>query len=251
MPIESGMLNKALENAQRKVEVFYYDQRKQVFEYDEVLNIQRKAIYAQRRKVLEGNELTEIILEYVNETIDELVLAQINPEIPPEEWDLTGLIELLQQLIPLMAGLTPQQLQDFSLSELQADLKTQARFAYESKLEFIESIQPGLMLQAERFFILQNIDNLWREHLQQMEALREAIGLRGYGQKDPLVEYKNEGYQMFLEMLNQIRRNVVNAIYNFQPTYVQPNDSNIFEGSDVFEVEFGDDDEGDDGGVIV
>ncbi len=237
MPIESGMLTKALENAQRKVEVFYYDQRKQVFEYDEVLNIQRKAIYAQRRKVLEGDDISDMITDYVSETIDEIVLAQINPELPPEEWDMTAMISILQQLIPLLAGLTADQLQDFSLTELQEELKTQARLAYESKSEFINGMQDGLMGQAERYFILQNIDNLWREHLQQMEALREAIGLRGYGQKDPLVEYKNEGYQMFLEMLNQIRRNVVGAIYNFQPTYTQPMDL----GTDIVEAEFFDD----------
>ncbi|WP_218080609.1 preprotein translocase subunit SecA [Anthocerotibacter panamensis] len=253
MPIESGMLTKALENAQRKVEVFYYDQRKQVFEYDEVLNIQRKAIYTQRRKVLEGEGLTELVQEYIDQTVGELVLSQINPDVPPEEWDLTGLIGLLQQLIPLLSDLTPAQLQDFSLSELQTELKTQARLAFESKSEFINTIQPDLMEQAERFFFLQNMDNLWREHLQQMEALREAIGLRGYGQKDPLVEYKNEGYQMFLEMLDQIRRNVVTALYNFQPTYNPPPTS-----MDVLEAEFGDfsideDDEDDDedGGILV
>ncbi|WP_287129047.1 preprotein translocase subunit SecA [Candidatus Cyanaurora vandensis] len=244
MPIESGMLTKALENAQRKVEVFYYDQRKQVFEYDEVLNIQRKAIYAQRRKVLENIDMDKTIQDYMEETIDEIVLAQINPEIPPEEWDLTGLISSLQQLIPLLADLTPDQLQEFSLVELQAELKTQARLAYESKTEFINTVQPELMQRAESFFILQNMDNLWREHLQQMEALREAIGLRGYGQKDPLVEYKNEGYQLFLEMLSQVRRNVVVALYNFQPTYVQPNLD-----YDVVEADFSDFEDGE-GGML-
>ncbi len=235
MPIESGMLTKALENAQQKVEVFYYDQRKQVFEYDEVLNIQRKAIYTQRRRALESDSLTEVVWEYISETIDELVLSQINTDIPPEEWDLTTLVQILQQLIPLLSDLTPAQLQEFSLSELQEDLKTQAKFAYESKAEFIDSIQPGLMVQAERFFILQNIDNLWREHLQQMEALREAIGLRGYGQKDPLIEYKNEGYEMFLQMLVQVRKNVVHAVYNFQPTYTPPAEQ---DDDDVLEAEF-------------
>jgi preprotein translocase subunit SecA len=95
------------------------------------------------------------------------------------------------------------------------------RTAFELKENQVEQIRSGLMKEAERFFILQQIDTLWREHLQAMEALRESVGLRGYGQKDPLIEYKNEGYDMFLEMMTQMRRNVIYSMFMFQPQMPQ------------------------------
>ena len=226
MPIESKMLTKTLENAQRKVETYFYDTRKQVFEYDEVMNNQRKAIYTQRRNALEGGDTRAVVITYIEETMEEVVNAFINPEIPPEEWNLTALIEAVQKVIPLLSDLKPEQLRDLNLVELIAEIKRQSLLAYEAKEASINSLQPDmpdLMRYYERQFILQEMDSMWREHLQQMEALREAIGLRGYGQKDPLVEYKNEGYQMFLEMLEQIRRNVMYKLYNFQPNYAQQN----------------------------
>jgi preprotein translocase subunit SecA len=103
------------------------------------------------------------------------------------------------------------------MEELKAFLQEQMRNAYDIKEGQIEAQNPGLMRQAERFFILQQIDTLWREHLQAMDALRESVGLRGYGQKDPLIEYKNEGYDMFLEMMTQMRRNVIYSMFMFQP----------------------------------
>ncbi|MBC8123860.1 MAG: preprotein translocase subunit SecA [Gemmatimonadaceae bacterium] len=223
MPIESGLLTKSLENAQRKVETFYYDQRKQVFEYDEVMNNQRKALYVERRRVLMGDDLSTVVREYIDETVKELVKAHINPELPPEEWDLGNLVGAMQQLIPLLENqLSPEKLAELSAIELEEDLKAQARLAYETREEYINAVQPGLMAEAERYFILNQIDSLWREHLQQMDALRESIGLRGYGQKDPLIEYKNEGYAIFLDMQTEIRRNVVYSLYHFQPQYTAP-----------------------------
>ncbi|BAC89777.1 preprotein translocase subunit SecA [Gloeobacter violaceus] len=225
MPIESGLLTKSLENAQRKVETFYYDQRKQVFEYDEVMNNQRKAIYAERRRALEGQDLSAVVREYIDQTVDEIVRAHVNAERPPEEWELPALIQDLQQLIPLLENqLDAVKLGEFSAVELEEDLKSQALLAYETREEYINAIQPDLMREAERYFILNQIDTLWREHLQQMDSLREMIGLRGYGQKDPLIEYKNEGYELFLQMLVEVRRNVVFALYHFQPQYNPPID---------------------------
>jgi preprotein translocase subunit SecA len=103
------------------------------------------------------------------------------------------------------------------VTEIKAFLHEQARIAYDLKEAQIDQIQLGLMRQAERFFILQRIDTLWREHLQQMDALRESVGLRGYGQKDPLIEYKSEGYELFLDMMVNIRRDVVYSLFMFQP----------------------------------
>ncbi|EGJ34254.1 MULTISPECIES: preprotein translocase subunit SecA [Moorena] len=217
MPIESGMLTSSLENAQKKVETFYYDTRKQVFEYDEVMNNQRRAIYAERRRVLEGLDLKEQVIQYAEKTMSDIVDAYVNPELPPEEWDLESLVGKVKEFVYLLQDLEPQHLEDMTVGEIKTFLHEEVRKAYDIKEAQVDQIQPGLMRQAERFFILNQIDNLWREHLQSMDALRESVGLRGYGQKDPLIEYKQEGYEMFLEMMIDIRRNVVFSLFQFQP----------------------------------
>ncbi|NJM56188.1 MAG: preprotein translocase subunit SecA, partial [Synechococcales cyanobacterium RU_4_20] len=221
MPIESGMLTRSLEGAQKKVETYYYDLRKQVFEYDEVMNNQRRAIYAERRRVLEGQDLKEQMIKYAELTIDDIVEYYINPELPSEEWEVGKLVNKAKEFIYLLEDLQPAQLEDLSVEEIQAFLYEHVRIAYDRKEAQVDQIEPGLMRKAERFFILQQIDTLWREHLQQMDGLRETVGLRGYGQKDPLIEYKNEGYELFLEMMTSIRRNVVYSLFEFQPQ-VQP-----------------------------
>jgi len=217
MPIESGMLTRSLEGAQKKVETYYYDIRKQVFEYDEVMNNQRRAVYAERRRVLEGRDLKKQVLGYGERTMDDIVEAYVNPELPPEEWDLSRLTGKVKEFVYLLQDLQPEQLQGLNMEELKAFLHEQLRIAYDLKEVQIEELRDGLMREAERFFILQQIDTLWREHLQSMDALRESVGLRGYGQKDPLIEYKNEGYDMFLEMMTQMRRNVIYSMFMFQP----------------------------------
>ncbi|MEI6443421.1 MAG: preprotein translocase subunit SecA [Nostocales cyanobacterium ELA583] len=217
MPIESGMLTRSLEGAQKKVETYYYDIRKQVFEYDEVMNNQRRAIYAERRRVLEGQDLKEQVIKYAEKTMDDIVDYYINPDLPSEEWELEKLVDKVKEFVYLLADMQSVQLEDMVMMEIKAFLHEQARIAYDMKEAQIDQIQPGLMRQAERFFILQRIDTLWREHLQQMDALRESVGLRGYGQKDPLIEYKSEGYELFLDMMVNIRRDVVYSLFMFQP----------------------------------
>jgi preprotein translocase subunit SecA len=221
MPIESGMLTRSLEGAQKKVETYYYDIRKQVFEYDEVMNNQRKAVYGVRRRVLEGKELKSQVIEFGEKTVNEIVDAYVNPDLPPEEWDLTRLLDKVKEFIYLLQDLQPEQLQGLSIDELKAFLQEQLRNAYDIKEGQVDQVRPGLMREAERFFVLQQIDTLWREHLQAMDSLRESVGLRGYGQKDPLIEYKNEGYDMFLEMMTQMRRNVIYSMFMFQPQVPQ------------------------------
>ncbi|CAH2573987.1 Protein translocase subunit SecA [Planktothrix rubescens] len=217
MPIESKLLTRSLENAQRKVETYYYDIRKQVFEYDEVMNNQRRAIYAERRRVLEGQDLKEQVIKYGEQTMDDIVEAYINPDLPSEEWDLESLVTKSKEFVYLLADLTAEQLVDLSVDEIKTFLHEQLRNAYDMKENQVNQIRPGLMREAERFFILQQIDTLWREHLQQMDALRESVGLRSYGQKDPLIEYKSEGYELFLDMMTDIRRNVIYSMFQFQP----------------------------------
>ncbi len=217
MPIESGMLTRSLESAQKKVETYYYDIRKQVFEYDEVMNNQRRAVYNERLRVLKGNDLKRQVIGYGERTMEEIVEAYINPDLPPEEWDIDQLISKVKEFIYLLNDLKSTDVSVLSLEELKNYLQEQLRIAYDLKEAQIEQFRPGLMREAERFFILQQIDNLWREHLQSMDSLRESVGLRGYGQKDPLIEYKNEGYDMFLEMMTNMRRNVIYSMFMFQP----------------------------------
>ncbi len=217
MPIESGMLTRSLESAQKKVETYYYDIRKQVFEYDEVMNNQRKAVYSERLRVLQGIDLKRQVIGYGERTMYEIVEAYINPDLPPEEWNIDQLISKVKEFIYLLDDLKADDIKLLSIEELKNYLQEQLRIAYDLKESQIEKIRPGLMREAERFFILQQIDNLWREHLQSMDSLRESVGLRGYGQKDPLIEYKNEGYDMFLEMMTNMRRNVIYSMFMFQP----------------------------------
>ncbi len=217
MPIESGMLTRSLESAQKKVETYYYDIRKQVFEYDEVMNNQRKAVYGERLRVLQGVDLKKQVIGYGERTMDEIVEAYINPDLPPEEWDIDQLISKVKEFIYLLNDLKKEDVTLLSVEELKNYLQEQLRIAYDLKESQIEKFRLGLMREAERFFILQQIDNLWREHLQSMDSLRESVGLRGYGQKDPLIEYKNEGYDMFLEMMTNMRRNVIYSMFMFQP----------------------------------
>ena len=217
MPIESKMLTRSLEGAQKKVETYYYDIRKQVFEYDEVMNNQRKAIYAERRRVLEGLDLKEQVLVYAEKTMDEIVEAYVNPELPPEEWDMEKMLDKVKEFIYLLEDVSVEDMADMTVPEMKVFFHEEVRKAYDMKENQVDRVRAGLMREAERFFILQQIDNLWREHLQSMEGLRESVGLRGYGQKDPLIEYKQEGYEMFLEMMIDIRRNVVYSLFQFQP----------------------------------
>ncbi|KAI6697652.1 hypothetical protein NL676_017771 [Syzygium grande] len=223
LPIESKMLTKALDEAQRKVENYFFDIRKQLFEYDEVLNSQRDRVYAERRRALESDDLQSLIIEYAELTMDDILEANVGPDAPVESWDLEKLIAKLQQYCYLLNDLTPDLLRSkgSSYEDLQGYLRLRGREAYMQKREIVEKQAPGLMTEAEKFLILSNIDRLWKEHLQALKFVQQAVGLRGYAQRDPLIEYKLEGYNLFLDMMAQIRRNVIYSIYQFQPVLVK------------------------------
>ncbi|KAJ4765987.1 Protein translocase subunit SecA [Rhynchospora pubera] len=223
LPIESQMLTKALDEAQRKVENYFFDIRKQLFEYDEVLNSQRDRVYAERRQALVSDNLQSLIVEYAELTMDDILQANIGIDTPRESWDLEKLIAKLQQYCYLLNDLTPKLLASkcSTYEELQEYLRLRGREAYFQKTEIVEKQAPGLMREAERFLILSNIDRLWKEHLQALKFVQQAVGLRGYAQRDPLIEYKLEGYNLFLDMMAQIRRNVIYAVYQFQPLMVK------------------------------
>lgn len=223
LPIESKMLTKALDEAQRKVENYFFDIRKQLFEYDEVLNSQRDRVYTERRRALKSNDLQSLVIEFAELTMDDILEANIGMDAPKESWDFEKLIAKLQQYCYLLDDLTPDLLRSkcSSYEELQDYLRLRSREAYFQKRDIVEKQAPGLMKEAERFLILSNIDRLWKEHLQAIKFVQQAVGLRGYAQRDPLIEYKLEGYNLFLEMMAQIRRNVIYSIYQFQPVLVK------------------------------
>lgn len=216
IPIESGLLNKSLESAQKKVESYYYDARKQLFDYDEVLNYQRQAIYSERRRILESNNLRDWVLEYAETTVLDYVTYYFEKgDFRLEEQ--SKLLKKIENLIGLPYPIKLENFSNFSLEEFGEELCKYTRVSYDLKESQIDLIENGLMRELERSFLLQKIDSAWKEHLQQINTLRETIGWRGYGQKDPLIEYKNEAYNLFVSMTTNIRHSVVYLIFRSQP----------------------------------
>jgi len=216
IPIESLLLNKSLESAQKKVESYYYDARKQLFEYDEVLNYQRQAIYSERRRILESDNLRNWVVQYAETTVLDYFDKYIERSIfSLEEQD--KLLVKVESLLGLPYQINRELFAEYSRVEMKDSLLRQTRIAYDLKESQIDLIENGLMRELERSFLLQKIDSAWKDHLQQINTLRENIGWRGYGQKDPLIEYKNEAYSLFLSMTTNIRHSVVYLIFRSQP----------------------------------
>jgi preprotein translocase subunit SecA len=214
-PIEHGMLTGRIEGAQRRVEEMNFEIRKNVLKYDDVLNKQREVVYAERRKVLEGEDISELVRQWIDETVWGVVDVHTDLSFS-EEWDLDGMMIGLRAVYP--ASFTLDELgdrQSVTKDVLLDRVAGDAQHAYEAKEAAIATIAPELMRQAERFYLLQSIDQHWRNHLDTMEYLREGIHLRGLAQKDPLVEYRTEGHQMFGEMMRQVQEEVVTNLFHF------------------------------------
>ena len=216
IPIESNLLNNSLESAQKKVEAYYYDARKQLFDYDEVLNYQRQAIYSERRRVLESINLRDWVIQYAEATIFDLIEPNSKQNINLHDYYFQQLNKI-EDLLGLPYPLDVDYFLKLSTLEAENFLSKQVRIAYDLKESQIELIEDGLMRELERSFLLQKIDSAWKEHLQSMNSLRETIAWRGYGQKDPLIEYKNEAYVLFTSMISNIRHSVTYLIFRSQP----------------------------------
>ncbi len=218
-PIEHPWVARSIASAQKKVEGMHFDARKHVVEYDDVMNKQRQIVYEERRKVLEGANARENILEYVREIITKGVDQHCESR-HPENWDLEGLVKYLSTYLPIAPG---SQLPDEALQRgqegLVEHLHAAAEEAYQRK---IEEVGADLMPMVERDVMLRTIDWQWMEYLTQMEHFREGIGLRAYGQRDPLVEYKNEAFEMFNELRDRIEMSIVSAIYRVQVQRNEP-----------------------------
>jgi preprotein translocase subunit SecA len=222
MPIENGLVSRSIETAQKKVEGHNFDIREHLVKYDDVMNRHREVIYRKRDEILaaEPEAVRQMILELVDSEIEYVVSFHANTD-DPQGWNIQEIYETVNSIFPVAAeqrqALTALQPSEGKLDDAKARTKVVEYLAdlaqqrYDGMIEKVGD--PKLVYAIERAFYLRAIDTLWVEHLDQMAYLREGIGLRGYGQRDPLVEYKNEAYGMFTELIANIQKQVVYSIY--------------------------------------
>jgi preprotein translocase subunit SecA len=213
IPIEHPLINRAIETAQKQVEQQNFGIRKHVLEYDDVMNTQRELIYKERDQMLGGGDIHEHVVESAETIIGEAVGMFVNRDIHPEEWDIDGLFTYIEQLYPVSFGRDAIDPATDSAEKIKMMFIDDATEVLDKREK---EVGPELMRQIERMVMLNVIDERWREHLYEMDYLREGIGLRAIGQRDPLVEYKNEGFSMFSAMIDSIKDDFVRIIYHFQ-----------------------------------
>ena len=207
--IEHKMLTDAIEKAQMKIEHNNFGIRKNLLEYDQVMNEQREVIYAERRRVLDGESMRDSIYKMLSDIVENAVDTFIGDDQEPEEWDLNGLNETLIPVIPV-ENITVERLGCKNKAELKHALKQEATRLYEAKEAEFPNTE--LIRELERVFLLKTIDRKWMNHIDDMEQLRQGIGLQAYGQRDPLVEYKMSGYEMFEAMTSSIQEDTVRIL---------------------------------------
>ncbi len=212
-PIEHGIISKAIENAQKKVEGHNFDIRKHLIEYDDVMNKQREVIYTQRREVLAGEDLHGTYHGILDETVEDMIASFCPEKTPGSEWDWKRLTEDFINQFNFMPDFSGIDRSTCRHEELDASFKEQARRRLQEKEE---DFTPPVMLQLMRILLLQTIDSQWKDHLLSIDHLKEGIGLRGYGQKNPKEEYKREAYGLFMEMMGRVRAEVLQKIFRIQ-----------------------------------
>ncbi|MEA5113532.1 MAG: preprotein translocase subunit SecA [Geobacteraceae bacterium] len=208
--ITHGLISRAIENAQKKVEAHNFEIRKHLIEYDDVMNMQREVIYTQRREILGGVDLRESFMEMMDETVEDLVEAYAIDKVSASEWDWQGIISSSYQSFGFQFEM-PDDVMDRLTPEIFRDvLREKVREVFQSRLEVFGD---ELMDHLIKVIMLQTIDAQWKDHLLSIDHLKEGIGLRGYGQKDPKQEYKKEAYQLFIDMITRIRQELVGKIF--------------------------------------
>jgi len=212
-PIENAQITKAIENAQKRVENLNFERRKQVLEYDDVMNQQREVIYNQRRAVLLGDNIQEVIHTIFQNACKHIVAEYVDPKLASEEWDLAGLAARYEDLTRKPLPLTAAQLQKMQPEQIAEELAKAAMTAYAEREQLYGA---EIMRRIEHLVLLQTIDKKWMEHLRAMDDLREGIGLRAYGQQNPLTEYKFEAYEMFNAMVRSIQEDCVKLLFRVQ-----------------------------------
>ncbi len=211
VPIEHPLVSRSIESAQKKVESRNFDMRKHVLEYDDVMNQQREVIYSQRRRVLMGEDLRESLQEMITKVVEAAVECHTAAGKYPEEWDLEGLIAYGEQVFLRPGKITAEELRELGSREAIRERLVEEALVHWKERE--EELGSETMRDLERFILLRVVDTKWMDHLDAMDQLRQGIGLRAYGQKDPLVEYKFEAYHMFQEMIRSIQEDVVRYLY--------------------------------------
>ena len=212
-PIEAGLVTRAIENAQGRVEGHNFDIRKHLLEYDDVINKQREVIYEQRRGFLAGENLKGQVLEIVEEMAEENVLNYADKGIDPMEWDWKGLDDTVFRQFNMRLGLSAEQQEELATEELRDLVRDRALRHYEEREQ---DFTPPVMRYLEKVIMLQTMDSLWKDHLFAMDHLKEGIGLRGYGQKNPLQEYKKEAFALFDDLSRRMQEDVVEKLYSVQ-----------------------------------
>ena len=222
-PIEHPMVSKAVANAQKKVEAHNFDIRKHLLEYDDVMNKQREVFYGLRREILKNENHREMLLEMAEELVDEVLDDIASEKIYPEEWDIQALddymmrqfsvpIKKQEETLEIGSGLSLP-LENCDREKLHKAIMDSIQSCYAIKEQ---GIDPNMMRQLEKMIMLQVVDNLWKDHLLGMDHLKDGVGLRGYAQKNPLTEYKKEGFEMFSKMMHQIREGVTEYLFKVQ-----------------------------------
>jgi len=209
IPIEHPLVSKSIESAQKKVEGRNFEIRKQLLDFDNEMEYQRKVIYEQRRMVLESKDVKEHVLEMVKDTIEDILKSYTNKEIYPEEWDWSGLKDHINQIFSISLVIPEEEIPKLSIPKLQDILTEKAFEIYELREK---EFTPPLMRQIETMIVLRVVDREWKDNLRRLDELKQGIGLRAYGQKDPLMEYHFEAHNMFQEMINGMKEEVVKFI---------------------------------------
>lgn len=212
-PINSRMVSNAIQKAQKRVEARNFDIRKYVLEYDDVMNQQRKVVYEQRRRILEGENMKDQVLRMVDTIIEKGMQTYADPKLYPEEWDFAGLLKYSEKYFLAPGEIKLEEIEDMSREEVEDKLKTVAHETYESREK---SIGSSMMRELEKAVMLKVVDSKWMEHLDDMDMLKEGIGLRSYGQRNPIVEYKVEAYDIFEEMQQAMIETIVLYLYHIQ-----------------------------------
>ena len=213
-------VNKALEKAQQKVEARNFEIRKQILKFDNVLNDQRKVIFEQRKVIMSADDVSDEIKEYRSTVVDELVQQHIPPKAYAEQWDAKGLHEEVQKIFDLDLPIV-----DWTHEEGIADEEVRERISKDVEVRAAERtarFSAEIMRYAEKAILLQTLDALWREHIVNLEHLRQYVGLRGYGQRDPLNEYKSEAFELFESLLSRLRIDVVRQLMHIMISVEQP-----------------------------
>jgi preprotein translocase subunit SecA len=213
VPIEAGMVTRAIENAQKKVEAHHFEIRKQLLDYDDVMNKQREVVYERRRMILSGENLSEDIKADAEEVLDGLLDVYCPKDSYQEDWDLKGLADACFAQFSIDCKDVTTDCKDIGFEALRDDLVRKIHAAYAAKEK---ELGPDLLRYLEKMVMLRTIDTLWKDHLLAMDTLREGIGLRGYGQKDPLIEYKREGFDMFAAMMDRCKQDALEHLFRIQ-----------------------------------